>query len=142
MFVRSAALGARTDRERAVYQRISNGPRRHPGRDAVRSLLDDFQLAGPHGDHRCLVHPPLWENIRTFLARNPVGRLPKPVLGIVLYRVFQALDYLHNERRVIHTDIKSDNIMFGFEDDSPLVEFEQAELENPSPRKEIDGRFI
>jgi serine/threonine protein kinase len=142
VFVRSAALGARAGHERDVYQRISNGPQSHPGRDAVRSLLDDFQLAGPHGEHRCLVHPPLWESVRTFLARNPVGRLPKPVLGIVLYRLFQALAYLHNECRVIHTDIKSDNIMFGFEDDSPLVELEQAELDSPTPRKEVDGRFI
>ena len=129
----------------------------------MRPLLDFFQLTGPDGEHQCLVHPPLWENVRTFLARNPVGRLPKPVLGIVLYRLFQALDYLHNECRIVHTgkftslhgfstpaqaltqehlDIKSDNIMFGFEDDSALVEFEQAEMDSPSPRKEVDGRFI
>ncbi|KAK4149514.1 kinase-like domain-containing protein [Chaetomidium leptoderma] len=139
VFIRSAALGARVDHERNVYQRISNGPRRHPGRDAVRSLLDVFQLAGPDGEHQCLVHPPLWENLRTFLARNPVGRLPKPVLAIVLYRLFQALDYLHNECRVIHTDIQPENIMFGFEDDSALVAFEQAELDSPSPRKEVGG---
>ncbi|KAK1772447.1 Serine/threonine-protein kinase [Phialemonium atrogriseum] len=131
VFIRSAALGARVDHERNVYQRISSGSRSHPGRDAVRPLLDFFQLSGPDGEHQCLVHPPLWENVRTFLARNPVGRLPKPVLGIVLYRLFQALDYLHNECRIVHTgkftslhgfstpaqaltqehlDIKSDNI--------------------------------
>jgi serine/threonine-protein kinase SRPK3 len=32
--------------------------------------------------------------------------------------------------------------MFGFEDDSALVEFEQAELNNPGPRKEVNGRVI
>jgi hypothetical protein len=32
--------------------------------------------------------------------------------------------------------------MFGFEEDSALVAFEQAELNNPSPRKEVDGRVI
>ena len=103
VFVRSTALGDRVDRERNVYQRITNGLRRHPGRDAVRSLLDVFQLSGPDGEHQCLVHPPLWENIQTFLARNPIGRLPNPVLAIVLQRLFQALDYLHNECGVIHT---------------------------------------
>ena len=41
-----------------------------------------------------------------------------------------------------HLDIKSDNIMFGFRDDSPLEEFEQAELASPSPRKEVDGRVV
>lgn len=32
--------------------------------------------------------------------------------------------------------------MFGFEDDSALVEFEQAEVNTSSPRKEINGRVI
>lgn len=32
--------------------------------------------------------------------------------------------------------------MFELYDESPLVEFEQAELDNPSPRKEVNGRVI
>lgn len=32
--------------------------------------------------------------------------------------------------------------MFGAKDDAIFQEFEQDELENPSPRKEVDGRFI
>jgi hypothetical protein len=32
--------------------------------------------------------------------------------------------------------------MFGAEDDSIFQEFEQQELENPTPRKEVDGRFV
>ncbi|KAK3296394.1 kinase-like domain-containing protein [Chaetomium fimeti] len=141
-FVRAAAMGSRLNHERNVYQRINNGPRSHPGRDAVRSLLDAFQLEGPDGEHQCLVHPPLWVNLQTFLDSNPVGRLPNPVLAVVLYRLFQGLDYLHSECGIIHTDIKPDNIMFGFNDDSPLAEFEQAELDSPSPRKEVNGRVI
>lgn len=35
-----------------------------------------------------------------------------------------------------------DNIMFGIQDDSVFDDFERAELEAPSPRKEVDGRFI
>ncbi|KAH6614661.1 kinase-like domain-containing protein [Chaetomium sp. MPI-SDFR-AT-0129] len=140
--IRSAALGNLVHHERNVYQRIETGPKRHPGRAAIRSLLDVFQLDGPDGQHECLVHPPLWESVRTFLTRNPIGRLPSPVLAIVLLRVFHALDYLHNECKIIHTDIKPDNIMFGFEEESCLEEFERAELTNPSPRKEVDGRFI
>ncbi|KAL4957519.1 kinase-like domain-containing protein [Aspergillus filifer] len=54
--------------------------------------------------HHCLVHPPLFESVLTFLRRNPVGRLPSAVLAFVTYRVFMALDFLHNECHVIHTD--------------------------------------
>ncbi|GKZ55682.1 hypothetical protein AnigIFM49718_000765 [Aspergillus niger] len=106
-------------------------------------LLDFFDIDGPEGRHRCLVHPPLWENVRTFLHRNPVRRLPVPVLAFVLKRVFLALDYLHTECQVIHTDIKADNIsMFGIDDDSFFHDFTENELRNPCPRKELDGRNI
>lgn len=76
---------------------------KHPGRAAVRSLLDNFKVAGPDGEHHCLVHPPLWESIKSFLARNPIGRLPPPVLGIVLQRLFLALDFMHTECHLVHT---------------------------------------
>ena len=32
--------------------------------------------------------------------------------------------------------------MFGAEDDLIFQEFEEQELESPSPRKEVDGRFV
>ncbi|CRG82797.1 Putative dual specificity tyrosine-phosphorylation-regulated kinase 3 homolog [Talaromyces islandicus] len=114
----------------------------HPGRDAVRSLLDSFDIDGPEDRHRCLVHPPLWESVLTFLHRNPIRRLPPPVLAFVLQRLFLALDYLHTECQIIHADIKADNIMFGIADDSVFRDFEERELQSPSPRKELDGRTI
>jgi serine/threonine-protein kinase SRPK3 len=109
------------------------------------------------------VHPPLWESVLTFLHRNPVRRLPKPVLAFVLQRLFVALDYLHTECQIIHagpwlrlclpllllstysripSDIKADNIMFGIADDSVFSDFEERELQTPCPRKELDGRII
>ncbi|KAM5344911.1 hypothetical protein ACJ41O_010773 [Fusarium nematophilum] len=125
-----------------MYKRISASSAKHPGRGAVRELLDSFDVAGPDGSHRCLVHPPLWENVLTFLHRNPVRRLPAPVLAFVLRRLFLALDFLHTECQIIHTDIKADNIMFGIEDDSVFSAFEEQELLDPSPRKLVDERAI
>jgi serine/threonine protein kinase len=43
---------------------------------------------------------------------------------------------------IILLDIKADSIMFGIGDDSVLSDFEERELETPSPRKELDGRTI
>ncbi|KAJ5587170.1 uncharacterized protein N7459_002935 [Penicillium hispanicum] len=40
------------------------------------------------------------------------------------------------------SDIKADNIMFGIADDSVFSDFENNELHNPCPRKELDGRTI
>ncbi|KAL5331673.1 hypothetical protein ACEPPN_001208 [Leptodophora sp. 'Broadleaf-Isolate-01'] len=142
LFVHSESLGDQLNHELSMYKRISGSSSKHPGRGAVRELLDSFNVAGPDGSHQCLVHPPLWESVLTFLHRNPVRRLPAPVLAFVLRRLFLALDFLHTECQIIHTDIKADNIMFGIEDDSVFTAFEEQELVDPSPRKTVNGRTI
>lgn len=85
-----------------MYRRIEKGSKRHPGRSAIRSLIDVFNLDGPDGTHRCLVHHPLLESVLTLLHRNPIVRLPEPVLAFILQRLFLALDYLHNECSIVH----------------------------------------
>jgi serine/threonine-protein kinase SRPK3 len=103
MYINNTALGNHLNNELEMYQRIAKGPKKHPGRQAIRSLLDFFDIQGLEELHRCLVHPPLSDNLSTFLRRNPVRRLPKPILAFVLYRLFLALDYLHRECEIIHT---------------------------------------
>lgn len=104
-------------------------------------MLDSFDIEGPNGRHRCLVHPPLWESILDFRHRNLDAKLPAPVIAFVLKRLFLALDFLHTECHVAHTDIKEANILFGT-DESVLTALEQKELKTPGPRKELDGRTI
>ncbi|PKY07214.1 protein kinase [Aspergillus campestris IBT 28561] len=161
IFVRASSMGNQVDDEIEMYRHIEQCPKGHPGRDAVRTLLDTFYINGPEDRHRCLVHRPLWESVLTFLRRNPVERLPAVIVAVVLRRLFLALDYLHTECQVIHTglrtpsstlssidylylDIKADNIMLGIDDDSVFGDFEQSELQHPVPRKEVDpnGRIL
>ena len=103
MYISCAALGNHVDDELEMYRRIAKGPKSHPGRQAVRSVLDSFHVDGIGEQHRCLVHSPLGDNLSDFLRRNPVRRLPRPILAFVLHRLFLALDYLHRECHVIHT---------------------------------------
>lgn len=88
-----------------MYRRMEKSPKGHPGRDAVRTLLDAFYINGPGDRHQCLVHPPLFESILTFLHRNPVERLPSVIVAVILQRLFLALDYLHSECQIIHTGL-------------------------------------
>ncbi|KAK7513784.1 kinase-like domain-containing protein [Phyllosticta citriasiana] len=141
LFINSESMGSELDNELNVYKRIESAAKDHPGRSAVRSLLDSFDVDGPQGRHRCLVHPPLWESVLDIRHRNPVRRLPEPVVAFLLKRLFQALDFLHTECHVAHTDIKEANMLLGA-DSSVLRDFEQEELEEPCPRKEVDGRTI
>ena len=98
-------MGKDANRELNMYQHMAKvtSTSRHPGSTAIRILLDSFKVTGPDGEHQCLVHVPLWESVKTFLARNPIGRLPTPVLAVVLRQLFLALDFMHKECRLIHT---------------------------------------
>ncbi|KAI0099620.1 kinase domain protein [Nemania sp. FL0031] len=142
VFIRSQALGDHVDNEIAMYKRIDQRASSHPGRSAVRTLLDSFQVVGPEGDHLVLAHPPLWRSIEAAISRTSPRRLPAFGLRYVLKDLFLALEYLHDECQIIHTDIKADNIMFGIADFSVLADFEEEEMHNPCARKEIEGRTI
>ena len=52
------------DRELNMYRLIDAGSNSHQGKEAVRSLLDSFEIGGPADKkHERLVHAPLWENV-------------------------------------------------------------------------------
>ncbi|PYH92493.1 kinase-like protein [Aspergillus ellipticus CBS 707.79] len=144
IFIQASSMGEQVNDELKMYRRMEESPKGHRGRDAVRKLVDTFYIDGPEDKHRCLVHLPLWESVLTFLRRNPVERLPSAVISFVLRCLFLALDYLHTECRIIHTDIKADNIMLGINDDSVFRDFEEKELQRPVPREEVDntGRTV
>ncbi|KAJ5332974.1 uncharacterized protein N7506_006757 [Penicillium brevicompactum] len=134
----ASSMGQHVDNELEMYNHVERSSMAHPGRDVIRKLLDIFDIVGPQDKHRCLVHTPLWEIVLAFLRRNPVERLPSPVIAVVLHRLFLAMDYLHTECHIAHTDIKADNIMFGIKDDSVFTDFEANELHKPVPRKQVD----
>ena len=135
------ALDALT-RELNVFTRIENAPQYHPGQSAVRSLLASFDITGPYGvQHRCLVHPPLWDSAIGIRRRNEIRKLPKPVVALILKRLFSALELLHDECHVAHTDIRESDILLGAAD-SFFEQFQNDELKWPSPAKEVAGGGI
>lgn len=98
-------MGQHVDNELNMYRHMKQSKTTHPGYDSIRKLLDTFFIDGPQDKHRCLVHPPLWENVLAFLRRNPVERLPSSILAATLHRLFLALDYLHTECQITHTGL-------------------------------------
>ncbi|GAB7322923.1 hypothetical protein MBLNU13_g05463t1 [Cladosporium sp. NU13] len=125
LYIKSDNLGNELDTELDVYKRIANSPDHHPGHNAVRSLLDSFEINTPQGRHRCLVHGPLWDRALNIKHRNPVRRLPQPIMAFLLKRLFLALNLLHRECHIAHTDIKrsfGEPVLCDFGSAVPLVD--------------------
>ncbi|KIK04540.1 hypothetical protein K443DRAFT_646938 [Laccaria amethystina LaAM-08-1] len=113
-----------------------------PGRHSVRTLLDSFEIEGPHGTHICLVYEPLREPIRLLQRRLSKGGYPLDIFKATLLCILSGLDYLHSECHIIHTDLKSENILVGLENASVLEQVAEDEIVDPSPRKICGDRTV
>ena len=126
-----------------VYQKIQTvaATSSHPGRLARPLRARRFFCAGPYGrpsvpscTRRCgRAHA-------VSCTATPVGRFPPSITATILYQLFLALDFLHTECHLIHTDIKADHLLLNLSARDPvLAEFGQAELEDPVTLQE--GRW-
>ncbi|KAL4890117.1 protein kinase [Aspergillus ambiguus] len=130
--------------ETEVYKHLRNVKSSHIGSVLVRRAIDDFQIRSTDNmySYQCLVHPPLAMSLCE-LRNRAIGKvLPEDLLKPTLIHLLLALDFLHAEAKIVHTDIQENNIMLSVEDESILVDFEKAEMSNPSPRKIIGDRVI
>ncbi|KAK5951888.1 hypothetical protein OHC33_007181 [Knufia fluminis] len=123
--------------EPSVYQHLSAIRSEHPGKNNTRALLDTFTVKGPQMEHQCLVQQPMFMTIWHYerLYGQP---LKVSWIKDILRSLLRALDFLHTEAQVIHTDIKTDNIMKSLEDQSVLNQFAEEENHEPTSRKIVD----
>ncbi|EEH11538.1 protein kinase [Histoplasma capsulatum G186AR] len=135
-----------TERELKIYEHLSQVDSTHPGQSLIRELYDSFDLQGSAGKHHCLILQSMHMTLLEMMRLNP-RPFDLPLLKLTLKRLLLALDFLHNEAGIIHTesianrgflDLKTDNLMLTLEDDTMLADFAKAEAKDPSPRKQVD----
>ncbi|KND89237.1 Serine/threonine-protein kinase SRPK [Tolypocladium ophioglossoides CBS 100239] len=136
---RDGGPSTRLRRELQFYEHVASLKSQHPGQSFIRGLFGTFEIAGPAGQHLCLVHPPMHMTIQELQYSNPSHRLNEQLLKWTLSNLLSALSFLHDEARVVHTDLNASNIMLTLEDESLLHDFETAEADEPSPTKVIDN---
>ncbi|KAG6805667.1 hypothetical protein H0H93_004319, partial [Arthromyces matolae] len=79
-------------REGEVYEYLKQGPTAHPGREAVRPVLDSFKITGPAGEHQCITHPPLWGDFRA-VCNKKHDQFSNSEIASLLKRMLHAIDY-------------------------------------------------
>ncbi|BCR96911.1 uncharacterized protein AKAW2_30230A [Aspergillus luchuensis] len=114
------------ERELRITENITRVNSRHVGRNFVSTLLDSFNLPSPHGTHVCMVFNPLCEPLWMFRRRFQGDVLPLDVLRPVAKLILEGLGYLHSECQVVHTDLKSDNVLMALRDHSILDRVSQV----------------
>ncbi|KFY38563.1 hypothetical protein V494_04307 [Pseudogymnoascus sp. VKM F-4513 (FW-928)] len=128
--------------ELAMSRYISQIQSKYENSKYVRVVEDSFVIPGPFGEHLCLAFEPLREPLWMLGRHLGTVGLSSPILKAFLKLILQGLDFLHSECRIIHTDLKADNFLLGFEDSSVIAEYVNAQRQNPGPYKDGDERRV
>jgi len=121
---RKGKTGERKDRERAAAggetRRDGSGetadggpanPPPHPGSSKVVRLVDSFEHKGPNGTHVCMCFEVLGDNLLALIKRYDYRGIPMRAVKAICRDVLAGLDYLHSRKKIIHTDLKPENVL-------------------------------
>jgi serine/threonine protein kinase len=82
-----------------------------PNRNKIVQLLNYFKISGVNGTHVCLVFEALCQNLMHLLYRSKFRGIPLANVKSIIRQVLEGLNYLHTKCKIIHTDIKPENIL-------------------------------
>lgn len=80
-------------------------------RNKVIQLLNDFKISGVNGTHICMVFKVLGDNLLKLIMKSNYKGIPLKNVKCIIRQVLEGLDYLHTKSKIIHTDIKPENVL-------------------------------
>ncbi|XP_050073926.1 SRSF protein kinase 3 [Anopheles maculipalpis] len=80
-------------------------------RNKVVQLLNDFRITGVNGTHICMVFEVLGHNLLKLILKSNYRGIPLANVKSIIRQVLEGLDYLHTKCKIIHTDIKPENVL-------------------------------
>ncbi|XP_056380632.1 SRSF protein kinase 2-like isoform X8 [Hyla sarda] len=108
-----------------------NGARKKESQgENIIHFLHDFRLIGENGLHVCLVFELLGPSLLHLMKTYGPRGLPLTCVKRVLQQVLQGLSFLHKKCRIIHTDIKPENILVCVKADNFQQYMAEAEIWN------------
>jgi len=91
------------------------------GKNRIVQLLDHFTHSGPHGRHVCMIFEVLGKNLLHEIKKTSYQGLPLSVVKCITKQLLEGVDYLHRHCRIIHTDLKPENVLICYDDEDSLV---------------------
>ena len=74
-------------------------------------LLNSFMYDGPNGRHFIMVFEILGVNLLEIMKRYDYKGVPMPLVRRIAKQILVGLDYLHRICKIIHTDLKPENVI-------------------------------
>ncbi|XP_011312661.1 SRSF protein kinase 3 [Fopius arisanus] len=90
---------------------VRNTDPNDPKRNKTVQLLNDFKISGINGLHVCMVFEVLGHNLLKLIIKSNYRGIPRNNVKRIIRQVLEGLDYLHNKCKIIHTDIKPENVL-------------------------------
>lgn len=114
----------------------------HPGYRHCLHLYDATYDTSYHGPHICLVTNVLGANVNSLRRSQPNGQgvIRVAVTKRIIKQTLLALDYLHSQCNLVHTDLKPDNTLIYIDhEDAAVTRFlEETPSATYEPRIEPD----
>merc|ERR1712098_79290 len=99
-----------------LLKNVREADENDPFREKAVQLLDDFKISGVNGTHVCMVFEVLGNNLLKLIIRSNYQGIPMQNVKLITKQVLEGLDYLHTKCKIIHTDIKPENILMCVDD--------------------------
>ncbi|KRY35540.1 SRSF protein kinase 1 [Trichinella spiralis] len=110
--VKSAEHYAETAQDEIkLLNSVRNSDPDDPKRDRVINMLDHFTILGDHGIHVCMVFEVLGHNLLRMIIQTNYRGIPIPQVKKIMRQILEGVEYLHNKCKIIHTDIKPENVL-------------------------------
>ncbi|NXS56227.1 SRPK kinase, partial [Brachypteracias leptosomus] len=96
--------------EVALLHCVNSMKKKDQAGENIVCLLDDFRMIGVNGFHILLLRV-LGPSLRCLMGNYAAQGLPLPFVKRSLQQVLAGLQFLHERCRIIHADIKPENIL-------------------------------